>query len=156
MTRVLVVSDSHGSRKNVEIALKHPHDIAIHCGDFTDQQDFYTENFDYVIRGNNDYDSNLKDTVTFQIENFKCILTHGHLISKWNSYPSKEEVITYAKSNKVDIAFFGHTHFPTFYERDKCYAINPGSIFLPRQGPEQTYLILEIDKNDIKFEFKQI
>ncbi len=59
--------------------------------------------------------------------------THGHHFNS-SSMP---------KLKKGDILLHGHTHIPCFEEKDGILIVNPGSVSIPKEGSEHSYLILE-------------
>jgi predicted phosphodiesterase len=89
MTKVLIVSDSHGENENINVLkLKHNCDLVIHAGDFNNYDGNPTvlelndahKHFDYFVNGNHfingkthksfnnidDYKKHIKDTDPFE------------------------------------------------------------------------------------------
>ena len=59
--------------------------------------------------------------------------THGHV---WNidSLPPLKE---------GDVLLYGHTHVPLCEEKNGVLCLNPGSLSLPKEGSEHSYMTLE-------------
>ena len=59
--------------------------------------------------------------------------THGHLFNEQNLPPL----------HKDDILLCGHTHIPACVEYETYTYINPGSVSLPKDNTEHSYIIIE-------------
>ena len=59
--------------------------------------------------------------------------THGHVWNINNLPPLKEG----------DILLYGHTHVPLCEEKDGILCLNPGSVSIPKEGSEHSYMTLE-------------
>lgn len=149
--KVLIVSDSHRYDENLYnvIEKNKPFDMLIHCGDVEGSEFSIGERCGCdvkMVRGNNDFFSNLPKEIEFELGKYKVFLCHGH-----NYYVSMgtEMIVDEAKSRGVDIAIYGHTHRPVIEMIDGVMVINPGSISYPRQdGKVPSYVVLEIDSNE--------
>ena len=58
--------------------------------------------------------------------------THGHLFNASNLPPL----------NHGDILIHGHTHVPCFEQTNGITILNPGSVSIPKEGSEHSYLVL--------------
>ena len=58
--------------------------------------------------------------------------THGHHFNA-DALP---------KLKNGDILLHGHTHIPCFEEKSGVYVVNPGSVSIPKNGSEHSYMIL--------------
>ena len=94
------------------------------------------------IRGNCDSDVDLKASdfpvneglSSIYVDDINIYLSHGHI------YNEKEN----KKFNDVEgVLIFGHYHYPLIDIKDKMVYINVGSISLPRNGYNSTYVIYE-------------
>ncbi len=47
------------------------------------------------------------------------------------------------KLKKGDILLHGHTHIPCFEETDGILVVNPGSVSIPKEGSEHSYMVIE-------------
>lgn len=147
MKKILVVSDSHHHNEILNKIFSHHPDIdtCIHCGDLQDNENTLNIKDLYLVRGNNDFELYPED-LTLTFENYKFYITHGHLLDiEFNDFKIKDM----AKENNVDIALYGHTHDPKYYQEDGIYYLNPGSVSFPRGGKifVPTYSILTLDES---------
>jgi len=153
--KVLVVSDTHGRDENLEwvVSYETPIDAMIHCGDVEGSEDYFEALLDcpvYMVRGNNDFFSDLHSEIIVELGGKKIMVTHGHY---YGVSMGPERLIDEGLDRGVDIVMFGHTHRPFFLEEKDIIVLNPGSLSYPRQSRrEPTYLIMEIDeKNNLNF-----
>lgn len=137
-----VVSDTHDNIEKAEAAVKFFEQqevgAVIHCGDiiapFTAQ--IFDADFDfYCVRGNNDGEWNLKETVEefgefhnniaeLEFNNFSFAVYHG----------TEEEIVeALVESGKYDYVLRGHTHEKKIAEQNGTVELNPGGIQLPGQ-----------------------
>jgi uncharacterized protein len=145
MSRVLIVSDSHGSTEVLEgIEKLHGNDVdlMIHCGDSElSESDAAIVKFSSV-KGNCDFYGNFPDEEIHVINGVRIFVTHGHL------YSVKSTLVNLyykAKELQADIVCFGHSHLLGAEMVDDVLFINPGSIRLPRGRTEKSYAILELE-----------
>lgn len=147
--KILIVSDTHRHNANlIDVIEKSGKlDLIIHCGDAEGTEEEIRQKADcplIVVKGNNDFFSNLEKEVVFNIEQYKVMVTHGHY---YNVSVGVELLVEEALVKGVDIVMYGHTHRPHLEIRDDIVIINPGSISYPRQdGRKPSYIIMEIDR----------
>lgn len=149
MTKVLIVSDSHGLRSElVELKKRHGHeiDLLIHCGD----SELYNGDEELqdlaVVRGNCDFDEAIPSERIEEVGGRRFLVVHGHLHSVKSSLI---KLSLRAEEVNAQVICFGHTHvLGAEMVRGKLF-INPGSLLLPRQRREKTYVILDIQGNAI-------
>lgn len=93
------------------------------------------------VRGNCDTEVD-QMVLDFSILADYCILpvgkkllyaTHGHVYNKTNP----------PKMNKGDILLNGHFHVPAFEELEDFIYMNPGSVSIPKENSQHSYMILE-------------
>ena len=151
--KILIVSDTHRRDGNLReiIEKQSPFDMLIHLGDTEGSEAYFKEwvNNDNcvirVVRGNNDFFSDLPREEEIDIDGNKVLVTHGHYYGVSMDISGVAEE---AKSRDCDAVFFGHTHKPVIEEIDGVLAINPGSLSYPRQhGRKPSYVLLETDKD---------
>lgn len=157
--RVLIISDTHRSQKNLKWVLEKEGtiDLLIHLGD--------SEGCEYEIQemagcpvemvaGNNDFFSDLEREKELRLGKYKVLITHGHYY-----YVSMglTELIRESTARGLDIVMFGHTHCPVLHYGNTII-LNPGSLSYPRQeGRQPSYAIMETDrKGEAKFEIKYV
>jgi hypothetical protein len=146
--KILVVSDSHGRNTHLERVIeKVQPKLLIHLGDLEGSEDFLSlcalcpvE----MIRGNNDYYSDLEAEKLITIGRYQVLLTHGH---RHGVYYGMDTLREWGKGQGADIVMFGHTHKPFLDIGSDITLLNPGSISLPRQeGRRPSYAIMELDR----------
>lgn len=81
--KIVIVSDTHGSRKNIENVCEcNPDaDMLIHLGDVEDDADYIEAIFEcptHIVGGNNDFFSRLPREEEFELEGHNIFITHGH------------------------------------------------------------------------------
>ena len=147
--RILIISDTHGSHRNLDEVLKREKDIdmLLHLGDVENDDDYIEAVMDcpvHIVAGNNDYFSYLPREKEIQIGKYKVFMTHGH-----NYYVSMntERLRQAARQRGADIVMYGHTHRPKVDASEDVIVVNPGSLSYPRQeGRRATYIIMEINR----------
>ncbi len=64
----------------------------------------------------------------FQIENYRFIVSHGHLYSE-------EDLFQMSKKWNINFLISGHTHLWKLEKKGNIFIINPGSVSLPKNNP---------------------
>ena len=82
----------------------------------------------------------MADYTIMNVDNINMFITHGHLYNKENVPPINDE----------DVMVHGHTHIHTIEKMDIGTYINPGSISMPKENQENSYMIYENKKFTIK------
>ena len=128
--KIIVVSDTHGSGASLNrvMELNRDADAVVHCGDsrgeMAEIRQKYPDKQYYEVRGNCDFDSNLPLSLTFTLDGFTYMVTHGHAYSVKFGLG---QLYYAAQQEGADVVFYGHTHIA----RDDVYEgirlINPGS-----------------------------
>src|SRR3954453_2636672 len=148
MSKVLVVSDSHGLTKELEdLRSRHLNDVElmIHCGDSEMMPDDKVMNGYLTVKGNCDFGGPLETTT--EIAGRKFFITHGH---KYSVKTSLMNLSYKAAEVGANIVCFGHSHVLGAEVIGGILFLNPGSIRLPRGRIEKTYVILELVEEKIK------
>ena len=158
--KILIVSDTHKSHRNLEKVLGENKDIdmLIHLGDVEGGEDYIEALADcpvHMISGNNDFFSDLPSEEEFEIGRYRVFITHGHY---YGIVMGEERLAREARERGADIVMYGHTHRPFFKEEEGLVVLNPGSIAYPRQLERRaTYMIMELDKEGkAHFELKYV
>lgn len=151
MKKILVVSDVHGNIDTLKQILNKEHDanLKIFAGDLQSIDNSLLDYFDYVVTGNVDYQNNHKETIIFDYEGIKIMLTHGHLFGGSSKKIDFSELNKFAKSNNVNLIIHGHDHIRANESIDNILRFNPGSTTLPKDGLPPSYGILELDNKEI-------
>lgn len=151
--KILVVSDNHGNRANLQMVVdewKDKIDVMVHCGDSEFSADYLKSLVSvpvYLAEGNCDYGFGSDSEELFEFEGHVCFVTHGH---RYGANWGDEEMVERAMNLGADILFYGHTHVPAYnvYNAEHVTVLNPGSVARPRQyPPEPTFLIVEFMDN---------
>ncbi len=159
MQKILVVSDTHGHDDNFYrvLDIEEPLDGIIHCGDLEGSEGKFALAANcpvYFVSGNNDFFSDLKRELEFDLSGHRCYLTHGHqfLVSM-----TLENIRAEGIARGAEFVFFGHSHKPVAKELGGLYLFNPGSLSYPRQeGRRPSYLVLGLDKDSVEYEIKYL
>ncbi|EIT85390.1 hypothetical protein A374_11620 [Fictibacillus macauensis ZFHKF-1] len=144
--KVLIVSDSHGYREELQqVKERHQHEVErmIHCGDCELTADAKEMAGFVVVKGNMDYAAPDLPTEAIELIGDACFyITHGHLLNVKESLVS----LTYrTEETGAEVACFGHSHVAHCFETNGTIYINPGSLRLPRERTEKTYVLCDID-----------
>ncbi len=147
--KILIVSDTHNSHKNLKKVLETEHgiDLLIHLGD-TEGGEKYIESLagcpSHILAGNNDFCCRNPREKEFVLEGHHVFLTHGHT---YMVALGEERLKRVAKEKGADIVMYGHTHRPSLTRDEGLLILNPGSIAYPRQpGRRATYMVMELEK----------
>lgn len=150
--KILVCSDTHRVHDNFLKVIEREGslDLLIHCGDTEGGEYLISEAAGcpcQIVRGNNDFFSELPKEVFFELGGKKVWVTHGHnYIVSMNTALIKEE----AKAKGADVVMFGHSHKPLIEWEQDILSINPGSLSYPRQEYRQpSYVVVDIDEKGI-------
>ena len=148
--RVLIISDTHGRHTGLDRALEEAGDIDlfIHLGDVEGGEEYINAVVDcekHMVRGNNDFFSHTEAEKEISIGKYRAFLCHGHM---YGVSLGTENIKEEARSRKVNVVMFGHTHKPYLeYCSDGLVVLNPGSLSYPRQdGRHPSFMIMEIDR----------
>ncbi len=150
MTRLLIISDSHGAIDMIQKVLKKEtgqFDQCIHLGDrVEDMRQFQdmAEKFIFV-KGNMDFKS--ENSVMeppferiVEIEGVKILITHGH---RFKVHATTGLLQKEAEFREVKLVLYGHTHKKDFFSEKGISYFNPGSL------KNKEYGKITIDKGSI-------
>lgn len=177
-SNLLVVSDSHGNKANLEKVLDakgRECDALLFLGDGIEDLLGIIEDYFHVpedisimppvvafVKGNGDNsvysyftDTNhrieIPETQEITASGKRIFMAHGH---RFSVYYTTDRLAEHIRNNKFDAGLFGHTHVP-FQERlDGRLLLNPGSISLPRNHSDRCYAVLTISKNEPEIKYK--
>lgn len=145
--KILIVSDTHGYHGMFDKALstENPVDMLLHTGDVEGGDDYMAAMADcdvYMVRGNNDFFSDLPAERELLLCGRRLFMCHGH---NYGVSLGADNIYREGKSRGADIVLYGHTHYPHCEERDGIWLINPGSLSCPRQpGRKPSYAVLDL------------
>lgn len=148
--RILIVSDTHGRHRALDRALAEAGkiDAFIHLGDVEGGEEYINAVVKcekHIVRGNNDYFSDLPKEEEFYLGKSKAFITHGHAyyVSLGPEYITEE-----GRARNADIVMYGHTHRPFLDQKKGLTVLNPGSLSFPRQeGHKGSYMLMESRKD---------
>jgi uncharacterized protein len=150
MSKVLIVSDSHGLTKELKVLRERHSDeveLMIHCGDSQLMPDDQSISGYLTVMGNCDFGGGYPLETMVKVAGRKFFITHGHRYSVKTSLMSLKYK---AQEVNADIVCFGHSHVLGAEVIDGTLFLNPGSIRLPRERLEKTYVILDLQDEKIK------
>lgn len=148
--RILVISDTHGKHDNLDKVLEaeRPYDRIIHLGDAEGAEDYIAAVGECpldIVRGNNDFFSELPEEEILELEGHRLFITHGHY---YYVAAGTMHLIREGHGRGADIVFYGHTHRPEITKDKELYVVNPGSLSYPRQENRRpSYVILNLAEN---------
>ncbi|MDQ1144835.1 putative phosphoesterase [Bacillus sp. SORGH_AS 510] len=150
MSKVLVISDSHGLTKELEV-IRQRHinnvDVMIHCGDSQLMPDDRAMTGYVTVMGNCDFGGGFPLETVVEISGYKFFITHGHRYAVKTSLMNLKYK---AEEMGANIVCFGHSHVLGAEVIGGTLFLNPGSIRLPRERLEKTYVILDLNDELVK------
>lgn len=154
-TKIIILSDTHKDTFIIDEILKNnDYDFSIHAGDYECSSDYMVKNFDYFVRGNNDFDNQV-DELYFEIEGIKFYLQHGHMIGSYENLDDVNYMNDIINKLNVDVLIHGHTHKTKINKlKNNKFIVNPGSTILPRGNSEASYMVADIVDGKITFKIK--
>ena len=144
--KIIVVSDSHGSYRNLKqiMLLNRNADIVVHCGDSRDELDEikieFPDKMYYTVKGNCDWEP-LPLAEEFTVEGVKFMACHGHA---YHVKYGLGELEREARRRGVDIVLFGHTHIAHDEYIDGVRLFNPGSC-----GYGKSFGVIEVKNGQV-------
>ncbi len=131
--RILVFSDSHGSRQFMKkcIEVMKP-GAMVHLGDHYDDGEVLAELFPQIplhqVAGNCDVNRapiHARQWLCYDLGGVRTYMTHGH---RERVKSGIDGLLTEARSNDAKVVLYGHTHIPDCHqEPDGLWVLNPGS-----------------------------
>lgn len=150
MTKILVVSDTHGNKSELKkLILDNPCDYTFFLGDTTNDIDDVKKEIEipnlYIVKGNWDIGFKYKTREYLKIDDIKILLVHGHGLDVKNNLNT---LIDLAKKEKVDLVCYGHTHIQRENIVDEIVFVNPGA-YSNFKGGQYTFAVIQIDNKKI-------
>jgi putative phosphoesterase len=155
--RIGILSDTHGNRRMVNLALAELHERGIttvlHCGDIDDPETVqlfrgWTAHF---VFGNCDFDKDaLRQAIidigaalhepfgSLELEGVKLAFLHG-------DDPAMMRDVE--RSGHYDFLFYGHTHQAEEHQSGPTRVINPGALHRARP---KTFLVLDLSTREVE------
>ena len=143
MSRIAVISDSHGSLRNLDRFLPRlgQVDALWHLGDCTEDAPRLAQalNCGFVsVRGNCDPFSDQPLTQTVDWLGRRFLLLHGHTTG------GRLALLYAAKEQRADAVLFGHSHVASSETVQGILLLNPGSLSRPRGGRGPSLALLTL------------
>lgn len=144
MTRIAILSDTHGLLRPEVIARLEEADVILHAGDINtqaivDQMGSYAPLF--IVRGNNDKEwaADLPHSLNCTVEGVRFFMVHN-----------KKDVPR--DLDGVAVVVYGHSHRYAQKERDGVLWLNPGSCGRRRFDQEITFTMIEAENGGFRVE----
>ena len=155
-----IVSDTHDdfdlAEQVVEFFEEKKVGKVIHCGDMIcpATAEIFDADFDfYAIRGNNDGEWELKETIEdfgewmgnlgeLEFSGIEFAVYHG---------TDDELADGLVKSGKYDYVLRGHTHQKKVWEEDETVELNPGGVKLPWQKERLHVILMDLETGEFEF-----
>lgn len=154
--KIAIISDSHRAKKymdKVAAIIKNEADLILHAGDNFQDSIYLKEKTGkpvIAVAGNCDFD-NVESELDFECEGIRIFLTHGH---EYGVKYGLSTVAREAKKRGAKIAIFGHTHVKENKIIEGVQVINPGSLSMPRDGIEKSFVMLNLNDREFSFEYR--
>lgn len=153
MTKILIVSDTHGDPTWLNHFDFCKYDYIFHAGDHLMSQSDINAITPHYVDGNNDWGG--RRLCELEIGNYKFLIVHGDeyitsysLKGRWT-----ESLERLAQEYHANVLIFGHTHIPFIHKTEDLLVLNPGSMSHSRHNGKKCYLELEIsDNNEINIQ----
>ena len=151
MTKLLLISDSHGDKAALRRVLdkESDADVLFFLGDGAADVDAVLPQLErrppaYMVSGNCDHGSFYPPEGMVAFEGTSVFYTHGHL---YGVGYAKTGLLKIGQLRGADIILFGPPHSPFSLEMpDFPRMYNPGSISRPRSAEGPTYGVLLLDR----------
>lgn len=146
---ILVISDSHGRRGEIEKAIeaypevKHIFFLGDCVSDIEDFGYIYPDRSFHIVEGNCDGHTLYKSEDTIKLYGKTIFFTHGH---PYYVKHSMEKLYAAAKARGADLVLYGHTHTAKTEYADGIYFVNPGSLYSGTLGYTSFGLVDITDK----------
>lgn len=147
MTRIAVISDSHGAALRLKrmpmFCEAEKIDLVLHLGDMIEDARALERSLTIpvcAVRGNCDYYDQGERERRLTVEGKRILMTHGDMHGVKYGY---DRLSYYAEENGMDVALFGHTHRAFMAVMGRVLMINPGAL---KNG---SLCLLEVDEKDI-------
>ena len=151
MSRIAVVSDSHGTIENISLFIDRLKDVdaLYHLGDHAEDALPLSNRLNcgfVAVRGNCDPFSDAPVSYIVNWHGRRILLLHGHTVSGLLS------LLYAARQANADVVMFGHSHVPSIETVEGVLMLNPGSLSRPRTAKGPSVAILTLTDGSIDAE----
>lgn len=149
--RIIVFSDSHGNRRNLDYALqaqpnaRHVFFLGDCVADIEAIKEFYPDRIFHIVKGNCDYNQVEPNLGLTAVNGVKILYTHGHTLAVKST---TEHLIARARQEGAAVTLYGHTHIANTEYADGVFLVNPGSVSCARAG-RNSYAVIDITDKGI-------
>lgn len=153
--KIVVFSDAHGSKQAIDLiyGFNQDADYIFSLGDSEVDSAFLERKNIIFIKGNYPNDPGFFFDKDITIQDKRIFITHGH---KWGVRLGVKKLYKHAVSNDYDIVFYGHTHVAKVDLVENKLFMNPGSCSRPRTHLPPTYLIMWLEEDSVRYEFRDV
>jgi len=149
--KILVISDSHGARKNLQkiIVRERPFEYLIHCGDGANDLAHVKLPPGAAVlsvAGNMDRAGTHERLLEITLSDVRFLICHG---DQFGAHYDYERLLGEGLCQGADIICCGHTHIPYLYN-------HPPLLFNPGPADKGLYGIITLGSNEPKCEHKQL
>lgn len=149
--RIGVVGDIHGNYHGLKQAVRDMGhiDMLLFTGDGYREISRLKDEIEVPIEGvtgNCDFCSTYPPEQTLYLDNYKVLLTHGHLYGVKNDLTRLGMT---GREQEVQLVVFGHTHEPLNSDWYEVKLFNPGSLSVERSYRGPSYGMIEISDSGI-------
>ncbi|QZY55068.1 metallophosphoesterase family protein [Crassaminicella profunda] len=159
--KIGIISDTHiGKNMNKLIHFLDEHlkevDMIIHAGDYkTSEAIKLLQKYKPFLGVWGNVDCNnvkklLHEKEIIKVNNYHIGIYHGHGTNKTTIMRAYEAF----QGFDVDIIVFGHSHQPIIQTKNKVLLLNPGSPIYKRKERWFSYIILQLEENNIDVQLK--
>lgn len=155
MLRLLVVSDTHGDIRNLEVLrpLLGQIDWLLHAGDHLQDAAPMAASLGVAadrvraVIGNCDFPLREPVRELLELDGVRILLVHGHLHGVKSRY---DRILYGAREAAARVVVFGHSHMPLLQDEAGVLLLNPGSLSQPRLATDRpSCAIIEIERGQI-------
>lgn len=144
--KIILASDSHGHNDCLyELEKRHPDaNYFIHCGDLCEDPEHFPNWL--FVEGNNDFWGQFASKRIVKLDTWKAYVLHG---DKLSLFRREENLADQAISHGCQLAFFGHTHCITKKKVKGVWLLNPGSLWMNRDGNVPSYMEVNLEPGQL-------
>ena len=151
MSKIAIISDSHGSIENISYFTAHLKDVDAlwHLGDHAEDAELLADRLNcgfVAVRGNCDPFSPAPLTYTVTWHGKRILLLHGHTVS------GRLHLLYAAKEANADAVLFGHSHVPSLETVENVLLLNPGSLSRPRSSKGPSIALMTLTDEEMRAE----
>ena len=134
LTRVLVISDTHGEIAKIEDVLKKEsgnYDICFHLGDRSWDMRPFRSSIERLVQVKGNIEADMQGPTEFgyeyinSIEGLRVMAAHGH---QYSVHFTMSFIRKAAQKKNIGLVLYGHTHLKDYTEDEGIVYFNPGAL----------------------------